>query len=82
MDIERNFPVSDFMKDRIVGGITIYKSTRSWMALLLTRDGRIRLYKWVKRGDTWKVDLARFDITEVLNKIVEAANTLRELELK
>jgi len=82
MEVEYDFPVSEYMKEKIFGGITIYKSNRSWLGILKTKDGRIRLYKWIKRGDQWKVDLARFDITDIWKKISEAIEFLNSIPVK
>jgi hypothetical protein len=58
------YPLGEFYK--VLDGFDIHKSNKMWEAVVVVEDqqGRrhLRLYKWMMRGDKWKVDLARFSI--------------------
>jgi hypothetical protein len=59
-----SYPLGEYYK--ALDGFDIHKSSKVWEAVLVVEDQQgarhLRLYKWVKRGDNWKVDLARFSI--------------------
>jgi hypothetical protein len=50
----------------VLDGFDIHKSGKLWEAVVVVEDQQgkrnLRLYKWVMKGDKWKVDLARFSI--------------------
>jgi len=58
------YPLGEYYK--VLDGFDIRKSSKMWEAVVVVEDqqGRrhIRLYKWIMRGDKWKVDLARFSV--------------------
>jgi hypothetical protein len=58
------YPLADYYK--VLDGFDIHKSGKMWEAVVVVEDqqGRrhMRLYKWIMRGDKWKVDLARFSV--------------------
>ena len=58
------YPVHEVVE--VIEGRTIYKSGRTWIAVLRYRlMGReqVALYKWRRRGDSWKRS-AKFIITK------------------
>jgi len=59
-----SYPIGEYYK--ALEGFDIHKSSRVWEAVVVVEDRQgarhLRLYKWVQRGDKWKVDLARFSI--------------------
>ncbi len=59
-----NYPLGEYYK--VLEGFDVHKSSKMWEAVVVVEDqqGRrhMRLYKWIMRGDKWKVDLARFSI--------------------
>jgi hypothetical protein len=72
------YPLGEYYK--VIEGFDIHKSSKMWEAVVIVEDqqGRrhVRLYKWVMKGDKWKVDLARFsiefwDLDSVTQKIKE-----------
>ncbi len=61
------FPVKSYegFEQKVVEGVTIYKSKRRWIALVVveTPFGRqLKLYAWVFKSGEWKVDLANLNI--------------------
>lgn len=61
---EGDYPVSESYK--VLEGYDIYRSDRLIVALVVVESefGRdIRLYRWQKRNDAWKVDLCRMSVT-------------------
>lgn len=58
------YPLGEYYK--VIEGFDIHKSNKVWEAVVVVEDqqGRkqMRLYKWIMRGDKWKVDLARFSV--------------------
>ena len=58
------YPLGEYYK--VLEGFDIHKSSKMWEAVVVVEDqqGRrhMRLYKWIMRGDKWKVDLARFSV--------------------
>jgi len=76
LDAISNYPVHDYIKERAKGGVTLFKSGRVWVALIVMENGDLRLYKWELRGGAWKVALARFNIRPYADKLVEAINSL------
>ena len=72
------YPLGEHYK--VLEGFDIHKSTKTWKAVVVVEDQRgrrhLRIYKWIQRGDKWKVDLARFsiefwDLDSVTSKIRE-----------
>ena len=60
---EGNYPVSESLK--ILEGYDIYRSENLIVALVAVESqfGRdIRMYRWMKRKDQWKVDLCRMSV--------------------
>jgi len=58
-----DFPVSESYK--VLEGYDIYRSEKLIVALVVVESsfGRdIRLYRWQKRNDSWKVDLCRMSV--------------------
>jgi hypothetical protein len=57
------YPVSDTYK--VLDGYDIYRSNNLIVALVVvdSQFGRdMRLYRWIKRNDQWKVDLCRMGV--------------------
>lgn len=57
------YPVSDTYK--VLDGHDIYRSNNLIVALVVvdSQFGRdMRLYRWIKRNDQWKVDLSRMGV--------------------
>jgi len=52
------YPLGEYYK--VLEGFDIHKSSKMWEAVVVVEDqqGRrhMRLYKWIMRGDKWKVD--------------------------
>ncbi|MDA4111445.1 MAG: hypothetical protein OK439_02830 [Thaumarchaeota archaeon] len=60
---EGNYPVSESFK--VLEGYDIYRSEKLIVALVVVDSdfGRdLRLYRWQKRNDAWKVDLCRMSV--------------------
>jgi hypothetical protein len=60
---EGDYPVSESFT--VLEGYDIYRSDRLIVALVVVESefGRdIRLYRWQKRNDAWKVDLCRMSV--------------------
>ena len=60
---EGDYPVSESFK--VLEGYDIYRSDKLIVALVVVESefGRdIRLYRWQKRNDAWKVDLCRMSV--------------------
>jgi len=58
------YPVSENFK--VVEGFDIYRSDNLIIALVVveSQTGKdLRLYRWQKRKDQWKVDLCRMSVT-------------------
>ena len=58
-----NYPVSESYK--LLDGYDVYRSEKIIVALVVVESpfGRdLRLYRWQKRGDAWKVDLCRMSV--------------------
>jgi hypothetical protein len=59
-----SYPLGEYYK--VLEGFDIHKSNKMWEAVVVVEDQQgkrhLRLYKWIMRGDTWKVDLARFSV--------------------
>lgn len=61
------FPVKSYegFEQRVLDGVTIYKSKRRWIALVVVETPfgkQLKLYAWVFRDGDWKVDLANLNI--------------------
>lgn len=59
-----DYPVSESYK--VLEGYDIYRSAKLIVALVVVASdfGRdLRMYRWQKRGDAWKVDLCRMSVT-------------------
>lgn len=55
----QNFPISDFLRDRIVDGETLNRHGGWWSALLMLENpdsGKksLALYRWQSVGGAWK----------------------------
>jgi len=60
---EGDYPVSESYK--VLDGFDIYRSEKLIVALVVVESdfGRdIRLYRWQKRNDAWKIDLCRMSV--------------------
>lgn len=60
---EGDYPVSESFK--VLEGYDIYRSDKLIVALVVVESefGRdMRLYRWQKRNDAWKVDLCRMSV--------------------
>jgi hypothetical protein len=60
---EARYPVSSTFK--VLEGHDIYRSNNLIVALVVVESqyGRdLRLYRWIKRNDQWKVDLCRMGV--------------------
>lgn len=60
---EGDYPVSETFK--VLEGYDVYRSTNLIVALVVVESdfGRdLRLYRWQKRNDAWKVDLCRMSV--------------------
>ena len=60
---QRDYPVSASF--RVLEGYDIYRSAKLIVALVVVDSdfGRdLRLYRWQKRNDVWKVDLCRMSV--------------------
>lgn len=58
-----DYPVSESYK--VLEGYDIYRSPQLIVALVVVESGfgrDIRMYRWQKRGDAWKVDLCRMSV--------------------
>ena len=73
-----SYPVSESFK--VVEGFDIYRSDNLIIALVVVESDRgkdLRMYRWQKRKDQWKVDLCRMSVTRWnWAKIAETANSL------
>lgn len=57
------YPVSETFK--VVEGYDIYRSDNLIIALVVVESDRgkdLRLYRWMRRKDQWKVDLCRMSV--------------------
>ena len=57
------YPISDFYKP--IDALDIIKSDKIWIALIFVESQhgkKIRIYRWEKRNEGWKVDLCRMSI--------------------
>lgn len=57
------YPVSETFK--VVEGYDIYRSDNLIIAMVVVESDRgkdLRLYRWMKRKDQWKVDLCRMSV--------------------
>jgi hypothetical protein len=74
---DSRYPVSDTFK--VLDGYDLYRSSNLIVALVVVESqyGRdLRLYRWIKRKDHWKVDLCRMSVkrwnwTEITAKASE-----------
>ncbi len=60
---EGDYPVSESFK--VLEGYDIYRGNKLIVALVVVQSdfGRdLRLYRWQKRNDAWKVDLCRMSV--------------------
>ena len=60
----QSYPVSESYK--VLEGYDIYRSSKLLVALVVVESqfGRdLRLYRWQKRGEAWKVDLCRMSVS-------------------
>ncbi len=59
-----DYPVSESYK--VLEGYDVYRSNKLIVALVVVESqfGRdLRLYRWQKRGEAWKVDLCRMSVS-------------------
>ncbi len=62
--LSQTYPVSESFK--VIEGFDIYRSQNLIIALVVVESGTgkdLRLYRWQKRQDQWKVDLCRMSVT-------------------
>ena len=82
----RDFPVSDYYKNRIIDAETLTRGGGWWTAVLLISDPHteksfVALYKWQQRGGEWKrrqnfILRSKKDIAEVVRVLSELAAEL------
>ena len=74
------YPVSESFK--VVEGFDIYRSDNLIIALVVVDSDRgkdLRMYRWQKRKDQWKVDLCRMSVARWnWSKIAATASSLVE----
>jgi len=74
------YPLSSSYK--LIEGYDVYRSSKLIMAFVVVEGdfGRdIRFYRWQKKKDSWKVDLARFSVKRwEWEKILEKVNEMKE----
>ena len=74
------YPLSSSYK--LIEGYDVYRSSKLIMAFVVVEGdfGRdIRFYRWPKKKDSWKVDLARFSVKRwEWEKILEKVNEMKE----
>ncbi len=79
---EGAFPVGEFYKQ--LEGFNLLKTQNFWEAVVVTESPggqrQVRLYRWRNKGGTWKVDLARFNISGW--NVDELASKVKELKQK
>ena len=75
-----DYPLASF---KVIDGYDIQRSTKLIIALVLVEgtdfnpgSKQIRLYRWQKRGDNWRVDLCRMKVDywkfdEISSKVQE-----------
>jgi len=71
------YPVSNSFK--VLDGHDIYRSDNLIVAVVVVESDKgkdVRLYRWQKRNNEWKVDLCRmsvlhWDFTDIYNKVAE-----------
>ena len=72
------YPVSESF--RVLEGFDIYRSDNLIIALVVVESDRgkdLRLYRWQKRKDQWKVDLCRMSVARWnWSKVAETASSL------
>lgn len=59
-----DYPVSETFK--VLDGYDIYRSPKLIVALVVVDSERgrdLRMYRWQKRNEVWKVDLCRMSVT-------------------
>jgi len=78
--LSANYPVSESFK--VIEGFDIYRSDNLIIALVVVESDRgkdLRMYRWQKRKELWKVDLCRMSVTRWnWSKIGDTANNLIE----
>ena len=60
-----DYPVSDIFK--VLEGFDILRTEKLIVAVVAVESDRgkdVRLYRWQKRGEEWKVDLCRMSISK------------------
>lgn len=74
------YPVSETLK--VVEGYDIYRSSNLIVALVVveSQSGKdLRLYRWQKRKEAWKVDLCRMSVARWnWNEINEKVKELKD----
>jgi len=77
MSEDGNYPVSDLYK--VLEGYDILRTDNFIVAIVAVESDKgkdVRLYRWHKKGEDWKVDLCRmsmvnWDFTDIYNKVQE-----------
>lgn len=62
---DKKYPLSDFYE--YIDGFDIVRTGSKIVAIVVVAQGShksMRLYAWRKKGEDWKVDLARMDATK------------------
>lgn len=80
-----DYPVSQSYK--VLEGYDIYRSPKLIVALVVVDSdfGRdLRMYRWQKRGDAWKVDLCRMSVASWQWEVIssKARELIEKYELK
>jgi len=74
------YPVSETLK--VVEGYDIYRSSNLIVALVVVESQSVkdlRLYRWQKRKEAWKVDLCRMSVARWnWNEIIEKVKELKD----
>ncbi len=77
MNLNEKYPVSDFYE--VLDGYDIYRDDEIIVAIVAVKSKKgndVRLYRWHKKEEEWKVDLCRmsvekWDMTDIYNIISE-----------
>ena len=76
-DLREKYPVHITLD--VLDGFDIYRSKSLIIAIVVVEsewNKKIKLYRWHKKGNEWKIDLCRMSVldwnfTEIQNKILE-----------
>ena len=77
MNLNEKYPASDFYE--VLDGYDIYRDDEIIVAIVAVKSKKgndVRLYRWHKKEEEWKVDLCRmsvekWDMTNIYNIISE-----------